>query len=234
MAANMLLASRSIRSRRFFMAASGACHDLNDQPTGGRGCVDVSGQRPEGRTGPACSPRPRAFGGRRIHFVVILDLWPDRTRSRRSRSMDHLPDQPVAPVAGVPAPTAVAQRRRCRAGQSGRIIRFAHHFTHHWGTAIRTGPGAPGPPAAPGCQNPPAHPARNPPDDPWAPAARIIENSLVYMVNATVRTGKPAVCRGDADPAQPIHRVSPDALTSLISGSVGGSGFSGSAAGGSR
>ena len=128
----------------------------------------------------------------------------------------------------------ISRSRRCRAGQSGRIIRFAHHFTHHWGTAIRTGPGAPGPPAAPGCQNPPAHPARNPPDDPWAPAARIIENSLVYMVNATVRTGKPAVCRGDADPAQPIHRVSPDALTSLISGSVGGSGFSGSAAGGSR
>ncbi len=31
-------------------------------------------------------------------------------------------------------------------------------------------PGAPGAAAAPGCQNPPAHPARNPPDDPWAPA----------------------------------------------------------------
>ena len=56
----------------------------------------------------------------------------------------------------------------------GRTVR-AHHpgrasFHASQGTAIRTGPDAPGPPAAPGCQNPPAHPVRNPPDDPWAPA----------------------------------------------------------------
>ena len=149
--------------------------------------------------------RPRAFGGRRIHFVVILDLWPDRTRSRRSRSMDHLPQQPVAPVDGVPAPTAVAQRRRCRAGQSGRIIRVAHHFTHHRGP--RSGPGR----MPRDLQPPPAvkiHPltrsgtlrmihGHRP--------ARIIGNSLVYMVNAAVRTGKPAVFPGNADPEQPIR-----------------------------
>ncbi len=52
--------------------------------------------------------------------------------------MDRLPEQPIKPVDGVFAPTAVAQRHRSQIGQSGRVIKFAHHQE----TAIRTEPRA--------------------------------------------------------------------------------------------
>ncbi len=87
--------------------------------------------------------------------IGSASTWPYPGTARR---VDRLPEQPIEPVDGVPALTDVAQRRRRRTGQSGRVIGFVHQqrARHPKRTAC------PGTPAAPGGQNPPGHPARNP------------------------------------------------------------------------
>ena len=52
-------------------------------------------------------------------------------------------------------------------------------------------------PSAPGGQDPPGHPARNP-HSPGETRPRIAVNTLIYVANAAVRTVKPAVCLANA------------------------------------
>ncbi len=120
-------------------------------------------------------------------------LWtvPCRRAQRSSEPpIDRLPEQPVEPVDGVPAVTAVAQRRRIR--QSGRVVGFAHHRE----TAIRTGL------RAPELQSHPAvkiHPVTPPGTRTlrMIHEARPVVATLIDNENAAIRTTKSSVYPGN-------------------------------------